>query len=116
MAHTTFRKSVPYNTIKLGGDVAQWSIYEITSADESSYYGKVGISDISMADMQRANSSAIDPNGGRVSTGLLSPMRYGISVLGDVSSADGVYSYHLLGNYKHHQQNLHPQALKSHTS
>lgn len=46
------------------GDVAQWSIYEITSADESSYYGKIGIGDISMADMQRANSSAIDPSGG----------------------------------------------------
>lgn len=97
MAHTTFRKSVPYNTIKLGGDVAQWSIYEITSADESSYSNKIGISDISMADMQRANSSAIDPSGGRVSTGLLFPMRYGISVLGDVSSADGVYGYQVNG-------------------
>ena len=97
MAHTTFRKSVPYNTIKLGGDVAQWSIYEITSADDSSYSNKLGISDISMADMQRANSSAIDPSGGRVSTGLLSPMRYGISVLADVSAGDGVYGYQVDG-------------------
>ena len=96
MAHTTFRKSVPYNTIRLGGDVAQWSIYEITSADDSSYSGKSGMSDVSMADMQRANSSAVDPNGGRVNSGLLSLMRYGIAESGDISSGDGVYASQVL--------------------
>ena len=92
MAHTTFRKSVPYNTIKLGGDVAQWSIYEITSADNSSYGSVIGMADISMADMQRAAGSNIDPNDGRVNNGLLSPMRYGVAINTDISSGDGVYT------------------------
>lgn len=99
MAHTTFRKSVPYNTIRLGGDVAQFSIYEVTNDGRSysSWIGLGGMADISMADLQRASGTNIDPNDGRVTTGPLSPMRYGISVLGDVSSTDGVYSYQVGG-------------------
>tara|TARA_B110000285_G_scaffold233424_1_gene307200 strand:- start:609 stop:2918 length:2310 start_codon:yes stop_codon:yes gene_type:complete len=94
MAHTTFRKSIPYNNIRLGGDVAQWSIYEITSADNGSYIGISGMDNVSMSDMQRASGTGWDPNEGRVNSGLLSPMRYGItSIPADVSSGEGVYAY-----------------------
>lgn len=90
--YTTFKKAVPYNTIRLSGDVAQWSKYEESYLDNSSYVGKLGLSNNSMRSLQRASSTAIDPDGGVVSDGVLSNMRYGISLQGDQSSGDGVYS------------------------
>jgi hypothetical protein len=98
MAHTTFRKSIPYNTIKLAGDVAQWSRYELTSADDSNYASKLGLQNISMADMQRASGTDWDPGQGNVKTGVLKPQRYGItSVSSDISTGDGVYTFQVSG-------------------
>lgn len=93
MAHTNFKYAIPYNTIRLGGDVAQWSLYEKSFATNPNFSGSSGITNISLGDMQRASSTNVDPADGRVTTGPLSTMRYGISVLGDVSTGDGVYSY-----------------------
>ena len=92
MAHTNFKHGVPYNNIRLGGDVAQWSLYEESYTNDSSFDTKQGILNISMADMQRASDTNIDPNGGRVQNGPLATMRYGIATLGDVSTGDGVYT------------------------
>ena len=90
--YTTFKKAVPYNTIRLSGDVAQWSKYEESYLDNSSYVGKLGLSNNSMKSLQRASSSTIDPDGGVVSDGILSNMRYGISIESDITTNDGVYS------------------------
>ena len=92
MAHTNFKHGVPYNNVRLGGDVAQWSLYEESYVNDSSFDTKQGILNISMADMQRASDTNIDPNGGRVQNGPLATMRYGIATLGDVSTGDGVYT------------------------
>lgn len=89
--YTTFKKAVPYNTIRLSGDVAQWSKYEESYLDNSSYVGKLGLSNNSMKSLQRASSSTINPDGGVVSDGILSNMRYGISIESD-SFTNGVYS------------------------
>ena len=92
---TTFKKSVPYNTIRLAGDVAQWASIEETYADSTGFASTLNpaVVNVSMADMQRASGTNIDPGDGRVQIGLLSPQRYGISVQGDVSAGDGVYGY-----------------------
>ena len=97
MAHTNFKHGVPYNNVKLGGDVAQWSMYEESSTNNSSYQGLFGIGDVSLGDMQRASSANIDPDGDRVQVGPLSTMRYGIAVKSDVSTGDGVYTYQVGG-------------------
>lgn len=93
MAHTNFKYAIPYNTIRLGGDVAQWSLYEKSFQTNPYFSGSTGITNISLADMQRASSTNVDPADGRVTVGPLSTMRYGISILNDVSTGDGVYSY-----------------------
>ena len=99
MAHTTFRKSVPYNKIRLSGDVAQFSIYEYTSADNPYYSGSTFLNDISMADIQRASSAAIEPADGRVSIGPLGPMRYAIASSSlDLDDGSGVWSYQVTGS------------------
>jgi len=90
--YTILKKSVPYNTIRLSGDVAQWSKYEESYLNNSSYVGQLGLAEVSMKELQRASSTAIDPDGGNVSFGPLSNMRYGVSIQSDQSSADGVYS------------------------
>mgnify|MGYP006908219593 CR=1 FL=1 len=97
MAHTNFKHGIPYNNVRLGGDVAQWSLYEESYTNDSSFDTKQGILNISMADMQRASDTNIDPDGGRVQIGPLSTMRYGIANLGDVSTGDGVYTYQVGG-------------------
>lgn len=91
---TSFKKSVPYNTIRLVGDVAQWSSTEQTSLDNPGYSGSMNtaLTDVSMAEMQMAAGANIDPGDGRVSTGILSPQRYGVSILSDISAGDGVYA------------------------
>lgn len=95
MAETKFTKSVPYNTIRLGEDVALWSLYERTSdiADTwaSDWKYLQGMQDIRLGDMQRASSTDVEPDDGRVTVGPLYPMRYGIAVDGDVTSTNGVY-------------------------
>ena len=78
--YTILKKSVPYNTIRLSGDVAQWSKYEESYLNNSSYVGQLGLAEVSMKELQRASSTAIDPDGGNVSFGPLSNMRYGISI------------------------------------
>lgn len=88
MAHTVFKTSVPYNSIKLAGDVYQWARSEQSSADQAFAYG----GNVSMADLQRAAGSNIDPNDGIVGAGSLTD-RYGISVQADVSAGDGVYTH-----------------------
>ena len=93
MAHTNFKYAIPYNNIRLGGDVAQWSLYEKSFQTDPNFSGSIGITNISLADMQRASSTNVDPADGRVTIGPLSTMRYGISILADVSTGDGVYSY-----------------------
>ncbi len=99
MAHTIFRKSVPYNTIRLGGDVAQFSIYEYTSADNPYYSGSTFLNDIRMADIQRASSAVIEPADGRVSIGPLGPMRYAIASSSlDLDDGSGVWSYQVTGS------------------
>ena len=98
MAHTKFRKSIPYEQIRLSGDVAQWSRYELTSADDSNYASKMGLQNISMADMQRASGTNWDPDQGRVKTGMLKPQRYGITSLSsDINTGDGVFGYQVNG-------------------
>lgn len=92
MAHTVFKTSVPYNNIKLAGDTHQWANSEQTSADQAFAYG----GNVRMSDLQRASGTNIDPNDGVVSVGGLAD-RYGISVLGDVSAGDGVYTYQVGG-------------------
>ena len=92
MAHTVFKTSVPYNNIKLAGDVYQWANSEQTSADQAFAYG----GNVKMSDLQRASGTNIDPGDGVVSVGGLAD-RYGISVLADVSAGDGVYSYQVNG-------------------
>ena len=90
---TTFKKSVPYNTIRLAGDVAQWAQTEQTNADNSSYPAIPNMIDVSMADMQKASDVNIDPDGGVITpVGTLGSMRYGVSVPSDESGGDGVYS------------------------
>ena len=90
--YTTYKKSVPYNTIRLSGDVAQWSKYEESYLDNSSVAGKLGLSNSSMKSLQLASNSSVDPDGGIVSDGILSNMRYGVSIESDQSTTDGVYS------------------------
>jgi hypothetical protein len=90
--YTIHKKSVPYNTIRLSGDVAQWSKYEESYLDNSGYAGNLGLAGVSMKELQRANSTAIDPDGGNVTFGPLSNMRYGVSIQSDQSTTDGVYS------------------------
>lgn len=97
MAHTNFKYSIPYNNVRLGGDVAQWSLYEQSFTTNPNFSGSTGILNISMADMQRASSANIDPDDGRVQTGPLATMRYGIATLGDLSTGDGVYTYQVGG-------------------
>lgn len=92
MAHTVFKTSVPYNNIKLAGDVYQWARSEQSSADQAFAYG----GNVSMANLQRAAGSNIDPNDGIVGAGGLTD-RYGISVGGDVSAGDGVYTAQIVG-------------------
>ena len=92
MAHTVFKTSVPYNSIKLAGDVYQWARSEQSSADQAFAYG----GNVKMSDLQRASGANIDPGDGVVNTGGLYD-RYGISVLADVSSGDGVYTYQVGG-------------------
>ncbi len=93
MAHTNFKYAIPYNTIRLGGDVAQWSLYEKSYQTDPNFSGSIGITNISLADMQRASSTNVDPADGRVTIGPLSTMRYGIAIQEDESVGDGVYSY-----------------------
>jgi hypothetical protein len=90
---TTFKKSVPYNTIRLVGDVAQWAQTEQTYLNNTAYPPVIGMNDVSMSTLQVAGGAAIDPGEGVVDSGSLGDMRYGISVLADVSAGDGVYSY-----------------------
>mgnify|MGYP000111782577 FL=1 len=90
--YTTYKKSVPYNTIRLSGDVAQWSKYEESYLNNSSVAGKLGLSNSSMKSLQLASNSSVDPDGGIVSDGILSNMRYGVSIQSDQSGTDGVYS------------------------
>ena len=90
--YTTYKKSVPYNTIRLSGDVAQWSKYEESYLDNSSVAGKLGLSNSSMKSLQLASNSSVDPDGGIVGDGILSNMRYGVSIQSDQSTTDGVYS------------------------
>jgi hypothetical protein len=94
---TTFKKSVPYNTIRLVGDVAQWAQTEQTYLNNTSYPPIIGMNDVSMATLQVAGGAAIDPGEGTVDSGSLGDMRYGISVLADVSAGDGVYGYQVQG-------------------
>ena len=61
MAHTNFKYAIPYNTIRLGGDVAQWSLYEKSYQTDPNFSGSIGITNISLADMQRASSTNVDP-------------------------------------------------------
>ena len=89
--YTTYKKSVPYNTIRLSGDVAQWSKYEESYLNNSSVAGKLGLSNSSMKSLQLASNSSVDPDGGIVGDGVLSNMRYGIALDGDVNNTDGVY-------------------------
>ena len=95
MAETKFTKSVPYNTIRLGEDVALWSLYERTSDIADTYAGDwkylQGMQNIRLGDMQRASSTDVEPDDGRVTVGPLYPMRYGIAVDGDVTATNGVY-------------------------
>jgi hypothetical protein len=91
---TTFKKSVPYNTIRLVGDVAQWAQTEQTHLDNSTLPPIPSVSDVSMAHMQKASGANIDPGDGTISTvGTLGDMRYGVAILSDVSTGDGVYTY-----------------------
>jgi hypothetical protein len=95
MAETKFTKSVPYNTIRLGEDVALWSLYERTSDIADTYAGDwkylQGMQNIRLGDMQRASSTDVEPDDGRVTVGPLYPMRYGIAVDGDLTTTNGVY-------------------------
>ena len=84
MAHTNFKYAIPYNNIRLGGDVAQWSLYEKSFQTDPNFSGSIGITNISLADMQRASSTNVDPADGRVTIGPLSTMRYGIAIQADV--------------------------------
>lgn len=96
---TTFKKSVPYNTIRLSGDVAQWSQTEQTYLNNSTYPLIPNMIDVSMGHMQKASGANIDPGDGTISqTGTLGDMRYGVAVNTDVSDADGVYQSQIQGN------------------
>ena len=89
---TTFKKSVPYNTIRLSKDVAQWAQTEQTYANNTSLPPVPNVVNVSMATLQKAAGSNIDPGDGAMSSGSLGNMRYGVSVLADLSAGDGVYA------------------------
>ena len=87
MGHTKFRQSVPYNNIKLAGDVWNWSRNELTSVDRVFAYG----GDISLAEMQMASSADVEPQDGIVASGALL-QRYAIANESDDSTTEGVYA------------------------
>jgi hypothetical protein len=105
MAHTQFTKCVPYNTIRLAQDVALWSSYERTYLEvqpsgsdfTGDWFCLPNMQNVSLGDMQRASSAAVDPDGGRVTTGPLTP-RYGIAQNNDKSGGEGVYTSQIPGS------------------
>lgn len=95
---TTFKKSVPYNTIRLSGDVAQWSQTEQTHLNNSTYPLIPNMVDVSMGHMQKASGANVDPGDGTISqTGTLGDMRYGVAINTDIRDADGVYYAQIQG-------------------
>lgn len=95
---TTFKRSVPYNTIRLAGDVAQWSQTEQTHLDNSTYPLIPNMIDVSMGHMQKASGANIDPGDGTISqVGTLGDMRYGVAINTDISAGDGVYEAQIAG-------------------
>jgi hypothetical protein len=87
MGHTIFRQSVPYNNIKLAGDVWNWSRNELTSVDRVFAYG----GDVSLAEMQMASSVDVEPQDGIVASGALL-QRYAIANESDDNTTEGVYA------------------------
>ena len=94
---TTFKKSVPYNTIRLSKDVAQWAQTEQTYANNTSLPPVPNVQNTSMSTLQTAAGSNIDPGDGTMDSGSLGNMRYGVSVLADISTGDGVYASQVNG-------------------
>lgn len=92
MAYTTFKYGVPYNTIRLGADVAQWTQHGQSYTDYNSFKPS---GQVSMAQLQGlATSTAnVDPgNGGsNYDSFPFVGKKWGIGRAGDASQNDGIF-------------------------
>ena len=90
MAVTDFKTAIPYNTIRLSKDVANWISGEFTYAD---FPNRRVDYRISMSDLQRASSATPSVVQGNVATPnvIWGLSRYGIAAIGNENSGNGVF-------------------------